>query len=140
MCVAPAWLNTCGNGAAETGEDCDDGNRDGGDGCGSDCVHCGDGEVTGDEVCDPDVPVTTSCVALRYDLGRPGCGKSCDDLSAAPCGSWSWREEEPITSQALAGVWQSGPQDVFVVGAQGTILHHNGQRPRLPRDLAGRQR
>jgi cysteine-rich repeat protein len=29
--------NECGNGRLEVGEDCDDGNRDGGDGCSGEC-------------------------------------------------------------------------------------------------------
>ncbi|MGK3959487.1 hypothetical protein WMF38_41380 [Sorangium sp. So ce118] len=55
-----------------------------------------------------------------------GCASSCDDLSAATCGSWNWRRQEPVTSEWLRGVWGSEPQDVFAVGLNGTILHYNG--------------
>ncbi|HTN86808.1 MAG TPA: hypothetical protein VL242_24085, partial [Sorangium sp.] len=95
--------------------------------CRHDCkAHCGDGELAEDEVCDTALSVMTSCFYLRYDFGRPGCVSSCDDLSAAPCGSWNWRRQEPVTSEWLRGVWGSGPQDVFAVGTSGTILHYNG--------------
>ena len=44
----------CGNLQLEVGEECDDGNTDGGDGCAGDCRRetCGDGRVVGVETCD----------------------------------------------------------------------------------------
>lgn len=44
----------CGNNVKEAGEDCDDGNTTGGDGCEADCrqASCGNGTVEGTEVCD----------------------------------------------------------------------------------------
>ena len=43
----PAVVSVCGNGAMETGEQCDDGNAVSGDGCSSACKteNCGDGIV-----------------------------------------------------------------------------------------------
>ena len=45
---------SCGDGIVQTGEFCDDGNLDDGDGCTTQCEppYCGDGLVTGDEQCD----------------------------------------------------------------------------------------
>ena len=52
----PGALNaqTCGNGAVEAGEACDDGNIANGDGCSSVCeiLPCGNGQVEGGEQCD----------------------------------------------------------------------------------------
>jgi cysteine-rich repeat protein len=51
----PASAPTCGNGALEPGEACDDGNMVSGDGCRSDCLgyeKCGDGVLDYGEVCD----------------------------------------------------------------------------------------
>ncbi|HTN91600.1 MAG TPA: DUF4215 domain-containing protein, partial [Sorangium sp.] len=134
----------CGNGVVDAirGEECDCGadelgvadplcrgvqNADLRGYCRSDCKkHCGDGELAEDEICDTKLQVTTSCVSLRYDFGRPGCANSCDELSATPCGIWNWRRQEPVTSETLTDVWGSGPQDVFAVGQNGTISHYNG--------------
>jgi len=52
---AGAQENVCGNGVVSEGEECDDGNAQGGDGCSSLCIlehFCGDGKVEGDEQCD----------------------------------------------------------------------------------------
>jgi len=42
----------CGNGAVETGEQCDDGNGNGSDGCTNDCTICGNNVTTAPEQCD----------------------------------------------------------------------------------------
>src|SRR5690349_19836700 len=47
-------FHLCGNFIVEPPEDCDDGNTDPDDGCAADCtLECGDGQVTGAELCDP---------------------------------------------------------------------------------------
>ncbi len=73
----------CGNGQADPGEECDDGNRLGGDGCSEDCTVepgwscdtgfptlcipvCGDGRVVGTEGCDD-----------GNRLGGDGCSEDC---------------------------------------------------------------
>jgi cysteine-rich repeat protein len=75
----------CGNTEVEEGEECDDGNTDPDDGCSADCqLECGDGEVTGDELCD-------TAIAPG---GEGACPTSCDDgdscttdnLDGAACG------------------------------------------------------
>ena len=49
-------LSPCGNGVADHGEPCDDGNQDVGDGCRPTCTveRCGDGIVDPGEQCDDD--------------------------------------------------------------------------------------
>src|SRR5688500_15123166 len=49
----------CGNGALDAGEACDDGNRDGGDGCSASCDDeaCGNGVVDVGEQCEADAPL-----------------------------------------------------------------------------------
>jgi cysteine-rich repeat protein len=135
----------CGNGIIDTarGETCDCGdgeirnteaqcggrqNSASGGYCRDDCkIHCGDGKVADEEVCDRNLPITASCVDLRYDFGRSGCTNACDGLSTVPCGDWNWRAQVSATSAGLIGVWGSGPEDVFAVGDAGTIVHYDGQ-------------
>ncbi len=68
-----AMAGGCGDGLIQTGERCDDGNSEGGDGCSADCdaieedfacpktgeecvstVRCGDSRISGEETCDDD--------------------------------------------------------------------------------------
>jgi cysteine-rich repeat protein len=58
----------CGDSIVQFGEECDDGDRDSGDGCSADCQAevCGDAEVTGDEACDD-----------GNEEEGDGCGPSC---------------------------------------------------------------
>jgi len=76
----------CGNGIAETGEACDDGNGVDGDGCDGNCTvtACGNGIVTAGETCDDGN--TTSGDGCRADCSAEVCGdgildagESCDD-------------------------------------------------------------
>jgi fibro-slime domain-containing protein len=86
---APVILG-CGDGIVQTGEACDDGNGDSGDGCPADCaalegdfacpvpgedcvstVQCGDGEVSGAELCDD-----------GNDAEGDGCSADCQIVEA----------------------------------------------------------
>ncbi|WP_437931559.1 hypothetical protein WMF37_20630 [Sorangium sp. So ce291] len=98
--------------------------------CSSNCTKaaCGNGMVDDGEKCDTRVTVTTSCVDLRYDFGRPGCTAACDGLSPDPCGDWNWRAQETGTLSDLLSVWGTSNDDIFAVGDDGTIVHHDGQR------------
>ena len=71
--------SVCGNGEVESGEGCDDGNKDSGDGCSATCDEetgeCGDGTVDDGEACDDG----------NTDSGD-GCSETCEDETAAECG------------------------------------------------------
>jgi len=48
------------------------------------------------------------------------------ELRAVPAAGWHlvrWEGDFSVTTNDLMGVWGSGPNDVFVVGRNGTILH-----------------
>jgi photosystem II stability/assembly factor-like uncharacterized protein len=69
-----------------------------------------------------------------HDLAQPGArdggivdaalvdAAQAQDLSPPP----AWRPQTSNTTQGLRGVWGSSASDVYVVGAQGTILHSRG--------------
>ncbi len=77
--VAPA----CGNGFVESGEECDDGNTDDGDGCSSTCEIestgpvCGNGIVETGEECDD-----------GNLINGDGCSATCLDEVNVDCGNW----------------------------------------------------
>jgi cysteine-rich repeat protein len=82
---------TCGDGAVEPGEECDDGNADPTDGCTDQCriARCGDGIVwAGVEECDDsnDIP-TDDCDACHLPICGDGVhagDEECDDGNAVP--------------------------------------------------------
>ena len=87
-CVKTAAGSCCGNGTLDHGEECDDGNTTGGDGCSPQCiveadyvcpvagqpcvstVVCGDGRISGSEQCDDGVNLST------YGM-TTGCAPGC---------------------------------------------------------------
>ena len=79
--------DSCGNGAIDGGEVCDDGNRVDGDGCDSNCrpTGCGNGVVTAGEGCDdgnllPGDGCTPLCIVEgACGDGVVGPGEVCDD-------------------------------------------------------------
>ena len=86
----------CGNGTVETGEDCDDGNTTGGDGCSATCDSesgpvCGNGTVEGAEACDDGNTTngdgcSSTCtveVAPACGDGNVDAGETCDDGNTA---------------------------------------------------------
>ena len=93
-------VNTCGNGVLDSGEQCDDGNVIGGDGCDSSCTiesrwtcsvpgHpckpvCGDGVVLGSEQCDDGNLIDgdgcdSNCTVTGCGNGIVTAGEQCDD-------------------------------------------------------------
>ena len=77
---ADEW--SCGNGATETGELCDDGNAVSGDGCDANCAPtgCGNGIRTAGEACDDGNTSPGDCCAPDCEL-EPA-GSPCDDGDA----------------------------------------------------------
>src|SRR5262245_1623991 len=81
-CSSDATMTpVCGNGVVDPGEECDDGNTTGGDGCSSECTnetpgaHCGDGHIDPGEECDDGNP----------DDGD-GCSSTCKKEAPPNCG------------------------------------------------------
>ncbi len=99
-------VSTCGNSIRETGETCDDGDTDAGDGCSAVCqtesgwtcdlsspnlctTTCGDHLVAGAEECDLDDLGGQTCLTLNYYGGDLGCSDACllDRSSCEEAGS-----------------------------------------------------
>lgn len=82
---------TCGNGAPDAGEECDDGNATNGDGCSDACTietTCGDGAKEGKEQCDDaNVAAGDGCSPVCTVEGCPSGwvdpGETCDDGNTA---------------------------------------------------------
>ncbi len=99
IAVSGCSVGSCGNGAVCSGEECDDGNGAGGDGCSSQCeiepgwtcsgqpssctAVCGDGLLVGEEACDlgPSGPDSGNCPA---DAAPPTCG-ACTRSCSSTC-------------------------------------------------------
>jgi len=78
----------CGNGTLEPGEECDDGNVDGSDGCLSDCrvAFCGDEVIrSGIESCDGSNLGGATCTSLGYAAGALSC-TDCAYTGCYTCG------------------------------------------------------
>ncbi|MBU1244168.1 hypothetical protein KJ612_13270 [Myxococcota bacterium] len=104
-------VSQCGDGVVNTGQDCDDGGTDDGDGCSASCAQevgwsctgspstcdevCGDAEIVGDEVCDDGV----------NDGAYGGCMPSCRER-APHCGDGviDTSDGEVCDGDALGGV------------------------------------
>jgi cysteine-rich repeat protein len=147
-CRADCQSNeACGNGVIDPNEDeakneeCDCGtgqgptrdpsclgrpNDDLGGLCRTDCkLHCGDGEIRGEEPCDGEV-LGTSCVGLGFDRGRLTCSDACVPVTDA-CGHIGWRRED-IGSENIYALWGTAPGDVYAVGERAPydlhLVHH----------------
>ena len=74
-------LPVCGNGAEESGEECDDGNKINTDGCTNNCKlpDCGDGIRSDSEQCDGNLFSISSCSEYNpnYDTGYLQCDSNC---------------------------------------------------------------
>jgi cysteine-rich repeat protein len=97
---APTW--TCGNGALDPYEQCDDGNRDNGDGCDSNCTvtACGNGIVTPGEGCDDGNLDDGDCCLSTCQPAA--AGTPCDDED--PC-----TQEDGCSAGVCVGSSQPDP-------------------------------
>ncbi len=57
-------------------------------------------------------------------------------VASADGSGWTWLNPLP-QGNALHGVWGSGPDNVYAVGEQGTIMHYNGTSWRVLDNLPG---
>jgi cysteine-rich repeat protein len=75
----------CGDGIQQAGEQCDDGNRDDGDGCTNKCkvAKCGDGAVAGGEQCDDGNRFDDD--GCKNDCTLPVCGDGIIAQGAEEC-------------------------------------------------------
>jgi len=139
LCIPPG----CGDGEVRGTEQCD-GERVPSDctalgfydignlACRPDCtfdtsgcsMRCGEHEVNGPEVCDGAPPPNQSCINYGYDIGRLDCSAACGPAITL-CGQIGWYTAQSGTA-VLHGLWGSGPNDMFAVGFNGTILHSTG--------------
>jgi len=96
---------TCGNGALEAPEECDDANTTSGDGCSSTCQTeagyvcvgqpsvcssgqvCGDNLAEGPEVCDGTDLRGQSCLSLGFSGGTLQCATGCTNYNTSTCTS-----------------------------------------------------
>ncbi len=89
--TTPPGDPVCGNEVVESGEACDDGNNESGDGCSATCQNesttCGNGDVDDGEECDDgNTESGDGCSATCTNEGTPSCGdgieqagEECDD-------------------------------------------------------------
>jgi len=114
----------CGRDAATLGPGCSDNNNNA-KFCRTDCkLSCGDGMVGPGEVCDGAPPPAQVCLDYGFDRGELGCSPVCTPGFAA-CGFIGW-ERIATAANAMYGVWGTSPQNVFLVGDGGVILHFDG--------------
>ncbi len=99
---------TCGNGVLDTGEVCDDGNAETGDGCRDDCTAelCGDGILDAGEDCDD-----------GNNVSGDGCSALCegvfsDDFSPGLDDGWIWYDPAADSTYEIVG---SGTADSWLV-------------------------
>ncbi len=87
---APRAATTCGNAILEATEECDDGNREGGDGCSTLCriERCGDGLLQQDESCDDGNERSEDGCAADCSSIDPGwvCSQPGSPCQATRCG------------------------------------------------------
>ncbi len=87
---------------------------------------CGNHQREPGEQCDGDDLAGQSCFALGRDSGQLGCDADClFDLGGCGPPIWQWSNPLP-TGNGLFDVWAAAADDIFAVGARGTVLHYDG--------------
>jgi photosystem II stability/assembly factor-like uncharacterized protein len=64
-------------------------------------------------------------VSEPKDAGQDGAASPKDASVPDVPGAWQW-VAPPLSNNYLLGVWGTGGDDVWAVGARGTVLHWNG--------------
>ncbi len=94
----------------------------------SQCVYCGDGEINGNEVCELDQPITTSCQKLgKGTAGKLTCMDTCqvDTTACTECGyQFNFEGEQcpgdwtafRTTGAASDQTWECGDPGAFADG------------------------
>ena len=118
----------CGDGVINPGEECDDNNRIGGDGCSATCVsETGGGEICDDTV-DDDGDGLTDCAdpdcSRSSDCNEDDCGNGLDDdgdgeTDEADEASWTAMDIPQTNETTTAGTVVLGIQPRLHPGAQG---------------------
>lgn len=118
----------CGTGDIEPGPGClGQQNSAQGGLCREDCtLHCGDGDLAPDEECEGSL-VRFQCTDVGYDLGHMACLPGCGGLDRSNCRYLEWTRADDVSTRAfLNGIWGSGPDNIFAVGAGSGPLHYDG--------------
>jgi hypothetical protein len=79
-CVTQNSQSYCGDGTCDIDEDCETCQVD----CGI-CSECGDGIISGNELCDGENLDGKSCVSLGYDGGDLACSENCLSFDKSNC-------------------------------------------------------
>lgn len=87
--------------------------------------YCGDRDVNGGEPCEGKPQAGATCTAFGYESGAISCSSLCGP-DFTDCRATGFALTSVGTTQTLIDAWASGPDDVFVVGAAGTIIRWNG--------------
>lgn len=103
-------------------------NNDEGGLCRSDCrLHCGDGQLALEEVCEGGIVRTGfTCLDFGYDFGHMRCLDGCAGLDPSDCGSFDWRSMPTPTSVRMRSVWGSSAEHIYAVGTSGVIVRYDG--------------
>ncbi len=135
-CVDIHSKDTCGDGYHEGTEKCDCGpanlesrpaecdgrpNADEGGYCKPTCeLHCGDGQLAGEELCDgAQFLAEISCASLGYDINHLSCADSCDLIEFEDCSYIGWREQvarNQLARAQLRQLWVIDDTHLIAVG------------------------
>jgi len=89
--------------------------------------------ATGEDAGPTDLPRADLALpdASSPDVARPPDLKPPPPDRPPPC-KLAWRTIKVGTSQTLVGAWGSGPNDVWIVGSGGAVLHFDGKKWTMP--------